>query len=100
MTAFRHWRSIVESIRQVKQILCGMHSVQLIDFSVVCVEGLWHFARYILLPTATAWLLVLAAKVTLGAGFASLHDPRVASDLSLLAFGSRVRVVVRYVPFK
>lgn len=100
MTAFRHWGSIVEPIRQIEQVLCGMHSVQLVDFAIVCVEGLWYFARDVLLPTATAWLLVLAAKVTLGAGLARLHDPRVASDLSLLAFGSRVRVVVRNVPFK
>jgi hypothetical protein len=77
-----------------------MHSVQLVDFITVGVEGLWYFARYALLPTATAWLLVLAAKVTLGARFAGLHDPRVASDLSLLAFGCRVRVMVRYVPLK
>jgi len=77
-----------------------MHSIQLIDFAVVCVEGLWYFARCVLLPTATAWLLVLAAKVTLRTSLAGLHDPRVASDLSLLAFGSGIRVVIRYVPFK
>ena len=77
-----------------------MYSIDLIDFSVIRRERFWHSTRDILLLATTAWLFVFAAEVTLGAGLARLHHSSVASNLSFLSFGSRVRAVVCYVPLK
>ena len=77
-----------------------MNCINLMYVVFVCNRDFRYPAGYLLLLASTAWLLVFAAEMALGASFAGLNDSGIASDLALLSLACRLCVVICYVSFE
>lgn len=60
------WGGIVEAVRQIQEVLCGMDRIYLVVVGVVLVDSgnLWYSAGNVLFSASTTWLLIFASQMT------------------------------------
>ena len=77
-----------------------MNCINLMDVVLIWNRSFRYPTRYFLFLAATAWLFVLASKMTLGTSFTGLDNSGIACNLTFLSLTSRLSVVVCYMSLK